>query len=230
MTRFQVAEPPKLPTVVTLRQQDGLADRSTSSTDDGRSGRPAADADPADAGDRGRPVDASAASIGAAVGDTLAANVDGTDPMLRTVFPKPVAPIRIAVVGTFSVRDSAAPAWFGDTSLAEATMAGTDDHPIAYATAFFAPEVPRLLSSCGLPFRYDVRRFQARRGRRRRPTRSAPVRVDLRHDRHGPARHAGPAHRPARDPRSLRGGACLVGVGPVGRRPRPVAVASPRSA
>ena len=82
MTRFQVAEPPKLPTVVTLRQQDRLEDQV-----DLVAGRwpapvvPAADADPADP-----PVievalsDASAASIGVGVGDTLAANVDGTRP------------------------------------------------------------------------------------------------------------------------------------------------------
>ncbi len=156
MTRFQVAEPPKLPTVVTLRQQDGLADLVD--LVDGRWPAPVvppADADPADP-----PVievalsDASAASIGAAVGDTLAANVDGTDPMLRSVFPKPVAPIRIAVVGTFSVRDPAAPAWFGDTSLADATMAGTDEHPIAYATAVFAPAAYPDLLRLELPSRY----------------------------------------------------------------------------
>ena len=82
MTRFQVAEPPKLPTFVTLRQQDGLEDQID--LVDGRWPAPvvpAADADPADP-----PVievalsDASAASIGVGVGDTLAANVDGTRP------------------------------------------------------------------------------------------------------------------------------------------------------
>src|SRR6185295_12597929 len=117
MTRFQVADPPKLPTVVTLRQQDRLTDLVD--LVDGRwpaPVAPAADADPADP-----PVievalsDDSAASIGATVGDTLAANVDGTDPLLRSIFPKPVAPVRLAIVGTFSVRDPDAPAWFGET-------------------------------------------------------------------------------------------------------------------
>ena len=156
MTRFQLAEPPKLPTVVTLRQGDRLADLVD--LVDGRWPAPvvpAADADPADP-----PVieialsDASAASIGAAVGDTLAANVDGTDPLLRSIFPKPVAPIRIAIVGTFSVRDPAAPAWFGDTSLAEVDDGGTEEHPIAYATAVFAPAAYADLLRLELPSRY----------------------------------------------------------------------------
>jgi putative ABC transport system permease protein len=134
MTRFEVAEPPKLPTVVTLRQQDGLEDLVE--LVDGRWPAPVvpdAAADPADP-----PVievalsDASAASIGAAVGDTLDANVDGT----------------------FSVRDPAAPAWLGDSSLGEVTMAGTDEHPIAYATAVFAPAAYADLLRLELPSRY----------------------------------------------------------------------------
>lgn len=156
MTRFQLAEPPKLPTVLTLRQQAGLADLVD--LVDGRWPAkvvPDPDADPADP-----PVvevalsGSSAASIGVIIGDTLAANVDGTDPLLRSIFPKPLVRVRMRIVGTFSVRDPDSPGWFGDGGLGEVTIAGTDEHPIAYATGVFAPAAYADLLRLELPSRY----------------------------------------------------------------------------
>ena len=37
------------------------------------------------------------------------------------------------------MRDARAPLWFDDRSLGEVAIGGTDEHPVAYATALFAP-------------------------------------------------------------------------------------------
>jgi len=157
MTRFDLADTLRLPTIVTFRQQDGV--ESEVSLLAGRWPAPAApqaDADPADP-----PTfeivmsDVSAAAIGVAVGDTLEAKADSTDPLLRNVFPRPDAPIRIALVGTFTVRDPGAPLWFDDRSLAEVAIGGTEEHPVAYATALFAPAAYADLLRLQLPVRYS---------------------------------------------------------------------------
>ena len=74
------------------------------------------------------------------VGDRLPANVDPGDPLLRNIFPRPVTAVAFEVVGTFAVRDSAPRYWFDDRNLAEVAIGGTDDNPLAFATAVFAPE------------------------------------------------------------------------------------------
>jgi putative ABC transport system permease protein len=156
MTRFRLADPPRFTTFVTFRQQAALEDQI-----DLVAGHwpdrvvPDADADPNDPPTFEIALsDASAAAIGVAVGDTLAANVDSGDPLLRNVFPRPVSEIRIIVVGTFTVRDAAAPFWFDDRSLGEVSIGGTDDDPIAFATALFAPAAYADLLELDLPSRY----------------------------------------------------------------------------
>ena len=106
-------------------------------------------------------------AIGVAVGDRLPAAVDPGDPLLRNTFPRPVTAVDFEVVGTFTVRDRAARYWFDDRTLAEVAIGGTDDNPIAFATAVFAPEAYEDLIRLDLPNRYrwnlfvDVDRLDA---------------------------------------------------------------------
>jgi len=168
-TRFRLADPPKFTTFVTLRQGDVLEDQLDLIA--GRWPARIVPTEPASPGDA--PVleialsVAAADAIGVAVGDRLPANVDPSDPLLRNVFPRPVTAVAFEVVGTFAIRDVAAPYWFDDRTLADASIGGTEDDPLAFATAVFAPEAYQDLLRLDLPNRYrwnlfvDVDRLDA---------------------------------------------------------------------
>ncbi len=153
-TRFRLVDPPNYTSFVTLRTQEGVNDQI-----DLTQGRlPAAVPAPADPVDPRRfeiAVSApTAAELLVGVGDVLPAAVDPGDPMLRNVFPKPVAAVELEVVGTFTLRDPEADYWFDESAVARPAIGGSDDTPIAFATALFAPEAYGDLRTLGLPNRY----------------------------------------------------------------------------
>lgn len=161
--RLGLADPPRFTTFITLRQQNGLADHLELSA-----GRWPIPVDP-DGAPEGVVLpsfeialsDATAEAIQVEVGDTLAANVDPGDPLLRNLFPRPSTAVDVHVVGRFAVRDHRDPYWFDDLALAEIATGGTDDAPIAFATAVFAPEAYVDVLALGLPLRYQWRSFVA---------------------------------------------------------------------
>jgi len=161
--RFQIQDPPNYQTFVTFRYQDGLDEQLE--LVDGR--WPAAVPPvPPDEVDPDAPPrfelalsDATLAAIGVEVGDTLAANVDPSDPVLRDTFPRPTTAIEIEVVGSFAIDDPAARFWFDDRGLGQIAIGGSDDDPIAFATGLFAPDAYADLLALGLPSRYRWREF-----------------------------------------------------------------------
>jgi putative ABC transport system permease protein len=156
-TRFRLIDPPNYTSYVTLRHQDGV-DEHIEYVAGRPPARAAAPAEP-DLPPRFEVAlsSATAAELLVELGDILPAAADSGDPMLRNVFPRPETPIEIEVVGLFTVDDRRAPYWFDETTLAEAAIGGTDDAPIAFATALFTPEAYADVSTLGLPTRYRWR-------------------------------------------------------------------------
>jgi putative ABC transport system permease protein len=159
--RFGIVDPPRFTTFVTLRQQDGLETQT-----DLAEGRWPVRVDPETIADEDAPPrfeiaisDATAEATQLAVGNRVAANVDPNDPLLRNLFPRPSTAVEIDVVGRFSVRDPVASYWYDDRGLDEAAIGGTDDAPIAFATAVFAPDAYVDVLGLGLPLRYRWRLF-----------------------------------------------------------------------
>ncbi|HEY7701536.1 MAG TPA: FtsX-like permease family protein [Candidatus Limnocylindrales bacterium] len=154
--RFGLVDPPNYPSFVTLRYQDAVADRLTM-----RAGRPPV-ALPVTEGDVPQRFEialssATAAELLVEVGDVLDATVDPSDPMVQPLFPRPTADVVLEVVGLFDVTDPRDPAWFDDPAYSVAEVGGSDDAPIAFATALFAPEAYPALADLGLPSRYRWR-------------------------------------------------------------------------
>ena len=128
---------------------------------------------------------ATAAALLVELGDILPATVDPNEPMLRNVFPRPTTEVELEVVGLFTVDDPREPYWFDESTLAEAAIGGTEESPIAFATALFASEAYADVLTLGLPNRYRWRFFvdtePAGCERARRASgRPAPARVELR--------------------------------------------------
>ncbi len=156
-TRFRLIDPPNYTSYITLRNQDGV-DEHIQFVAGRPPARAAAPAEP-DLPPRFEVAlsSATAAQLLVELGDILPAAADSGDPMLRNVFPRPATPIEIEVVGLFTVDDRRASYWFDETTLAEAAIGGTDDSPIAFATALLAPEAYADVFTLGLPTRYRWR-------------------------------------------------------------------------
>ncbi|MGP1675289.1 MAG: hypothetical protein ACTS8Z_08760, partial [Candidatus Limnocylindrales bacterium] len=156
-TRFRLVDPPNYTSFVTLRTQEGVDDQIDLTQGRPPASVPAPDgpADPTDPRRFEIAVSApTAAELLVEVGDVLPAAVDPGDPMLRNVFPKPVAAVEFEVVGIFTLRDPEADYWFDESAVARPAIGGSDDTPIAFATALFAPEAYADLRTLGLPNRY----------------------------------------------------------------------------
>jgi putative ABC transport system permease protein len=166
--RFYVPDPPSFETHISLRFQDGLTDAT----------RLVSGHWPVDHGEPLRQVDvgsspevpdepvilevalstATAADIGVQLGDRLAVTLDGSDPLVRGRAFK-IAPTEFAVVGLYEPLDPTAGYWDGDSSLLHAAvlLAGLDERPVAYATAYVPAEMYPGLWSSSLPFHYEWR-------------------------------------------------------------------------
>ncbi len=154
--RFGLTDPPNLTSFITLRFEDGVGDRLTMVE-----GRTPADLD---RGIDDAPIrfeialsTETAQQLVLAVGDVLPATLDTGDPMIRTLFPRPTARVEFHLVGLFTVDDPEDAAWFDDIPYARAAIGGTDDAPIAFATALFAPEAYPDITELNLPGRYRWR-------------------------------------------------------------------------
>ena len=158
-TRFGLIDPPNYTSYVTLRQQDGVEEHI-----EYVAGRPPVRA-PAPAEPDLPPrfevalSSATAAALLVELGDILPATVDATDPMLRNVFPRPTTEVELEVVGLFTVDGPREAYWFDESTLAEAAIGGTEESPIAFATALFASEAYADVLTLGLPNRYRWRLF-----------------------------------------------------------------------
>ena len=169
--RLYVPDPPKYETHISLRYQDGLTDATRLVSghwpvDHGVPLRQVAVEIGSDGPGDGADADpiileaalstAAATEIGVKVGDRLAVTLDGTDPLMRGTRYE-IAPTEIEVVGLYEPLDSSAEYWDGDSGLLQVSQHGTDEHPIAYVTAYISPEMYPSLWSSGLPFRYEWR-------------------------------------------------------------------------
>jgi len=155
--RFRVADPPNYTTYVTFQYQDALDDRIAYTA-----GRPPARLTQPSTADAPAAVEISlsveaAAETHIGVGDLLHVAVDPGDPTMRNLFPRPTGLVDATVVGLFSVVDPDADYWFGDGRLARATIGGTEDFPIAFATVLIAPEAYQDVISLRLPLAYRWR-------------------------------------------------------------------------
>ncbi len=155
-TRFSLADPPNFTTKVTFGYQDGIEDQIeiVEGRLPGRAAQVGGDAPPRF---EVAMSTATAETIHVGVGDTLAAGIDPSDPMLRRVFPRPTTPIEIDVVGLFRVVDPTAAFWFDDGRMAQAAIGGSEDDPIAFAMALVAPEAYQDVRDLGVPAAYRWR-------------------------------------------------------------------------
>jgi putative ABC transport system permease protein len=174
--RLLLPEPPSFETHLSLRYQDGLAEATRLVA--GRwpvdRGMPLRQLDlgggagePGEPGEPGaEPLEpaefeiafsaAQAAELGVELGDRYAVVLDGSDPLLRVTAFR-IGPAEVEVVGIFEPIDASAGFWSGDESLLAADIRGTEDEPIAFATAFFPAEAYPNLWSSELPFHYEWR-------------------------------------------------------------------------
>jgi putative ABC transport system permease protein len=159
-TRFRLLDPPNYQTFVTLRQQDGLEGQLD--LVDGRWPERvpvSALEDPEVPRFEIAISRETAEATLVAVGDRYVTRVDAADPLLRNIFPRPQTEIEVDIVGLFVVSDPGARFWFGDGGLHEIAVGGTEDNPIAYATALFAADAYADLLALDLPARYQWRSF-----------------------------------------------------------------------
>ncbi len=208
--RFVLLDPPNYATSVAFQYQDGIEEQVTFEA--GR--RPLPVTPRTD--DAGVPrfevalSTATAEAILVGIGDVLRARVDASDPMLRRIWPRPVTEIDFEVVGLYRVDELEDPFWFGESRMARIAVTGTEEFPLALASAMFAPGAYPDFRELGLPMSYRWRYFVATdriddvysRNAHAGPT--APG-IDLRiHDRdagrpglsHRPSGHRGPVRGP----------------------------------
>jgi len=167
--RFFIEDPPRYPTYLTLRHQGGVDDAIR--LVDGRMPESAGEPLPPTAfgavSTGSEPPDerptievamsqATAGEIGLAVGDELAGRLDETDALVSGTVARPL-PVRFEVVGIFAIDDPLADFWYSDNALNEASQRGTDDNPVAFATALVAPDAVADLVPTGLALRYAWR-------------------------------------------------------------------------
>ena len=151
--RFGLTDPPAFPTFMTLRYQDGVADRLT--LDEGRLPDRLDPATDPEAPPRFEIAISSetSATTHVELGQVLPASLDASDPLVRLLFPRPTADVELQVVGLFSVTNPDDPAWFDDLAYARPGIGGSQDVTIAFATALFASDAYPEVAALGLPTR-----------------------------------------------------------------------------
>ena len=162
--RFRIPDPPRYRTFVSLRYQDGLTDAIRLVA--GRLPAPNGEALPIatlDFGEEPPPLpdppprieiaisEATAAEIGADIGTTMTATLDGTDQILRSYVVRHID-AEFKVVGIFAIVDPGAKVWFEDRHLQRPDIGGSDEDPIAYATGLVAPNALADVTASRLPF------------------------------------------------------------------------------
>ena len=159
--RFVLLDPPNYATSVAFQYQDGIEEQVTFEA--GR--RPLAVTPRTDGAGVPRfevaVSTATAEAILVGIGDVLRARVDASDPMLRRIWPRPVTEIDFEVVGLYRVDELEDPFWFGESRMARIAVTGTEEFPLALASAMFAPGAYPDFRELGLPMSYRWRYFVA---------------------------------------------------------------------
>jgi putative ABC transport system permease protein len=159
--RFFVPEPKTYETHVSFRYQDGFMDATR--LVDGRwpvsrgVGLQPLPVGSQDSGETPETVvleaamsTATATEIGFRVGDRIPVTLDGSDPLIERAVR--IGPVELEIVGLYEAIDRASPYWDRGTTLLDVVQAGSEDAPIAYATAYMAPEMYPDLRGRGLLF------------------------------------------------------------------------------
>ncbi len=171
--RFAIPEPPRYRTYVSLLYQDGLdhAIRLVAGRLPAPNGEPLPLAT-LDFGQEPAPLPATpprieiaisegtAAEIGADIGTTMGATLDGADPILRSFVIRRID-AEFKVVGIFAIVDPEADVWYADRRLQRPDIGGSLEFPIAYATGLIAPDAFRDLTTSRLPFQLAWRYYVA---------------------------------------------------------------------
>jgi putative ABC transport system permease protein len=163
--RLTIPEPPSYETHLSLRYQDGLqgATRLVAGRWPGDLGRPLQPAQfPGEDPPAPRPpavveiafAAAQAAELGVELGDQLRVVSDGGDPFVRGSGAR-IMPAIVEVVGLFEPLDPDGEYWAVDRELLAADQVGSDDNPVANATAYVAAEAYPSLAAGGQPFHYE---------------------------------------------------------------------------
>ena len=167
--RFTVIEPPRVPTHISLRYQDGLDDairlvngRMPESTGQALPVATFPGSAPAEPPSDEPPrleialSDETARATGIEVGDVLAVTLDGNDPLVGRGLARPVE-VEFDVVGRFALTDPGADVWFGDTRLRRPRIGGSDEEPILFPAALIARDAVSDVIGLGLPFQHAWR-------------------------------------------------------------------------
>jgi putative ABC transport system permease protein len=177
--RYYVPNPPLIETHISLRYQDGVQDATRLVSGrwpvaTGSTLHPVAP-NAVDLGTGEPPAvlevalsTAEATVIGVGLGDRLGITLDGTDPLVlgTTGFASQglnfrggyrIGPAQVVIVGLFEPLDPEAELWYGDAGLLQVEHHGDEDNPIAYVTAYMAPEEYPAIWHGGLPFHLEWR-------------------------------------------------------------------------
>jgi putative ABC transport system permease protein len=166
--RFTVIEPPRVPTHISLRYQDGIDDairfvngRLPVSTGEvlpaATFGTPPAEPPPAEPPRLEIAIsEDTARATGIEVGDVLESTLDGNDTLVGRGLARPVD-VAFEVVGRFAISDPSAEVWFGDTRLRRPRIGGSDEEPILFPAALIARDAMAEVIGLGLPFQHSWR-------------------------------------------------------------------------
>ena len=166
--RFSVSEPPRVPTHISLRYQDGLDDairfvngRMPESTGEvlpaATFGGAPAEPPPAEPPKLEIAIsEETARATGIEVGDLLAVTLDANDPLVGRGLSRPIE-VEFEVVGRFAMTDPGDDVWFGDTRLRRPRIGGSDEEPILFPTALIARDAVADVIGMGLPFQHAWR-------------------------------------------------------------------------
>jgi putative ABC transport system permease protein len=175
--RFYVPKPPIYETHLSLRYQDGLTeatrlvdgrwpvDRGVPLRQPGDPVEPGHQPPGSGSDPRAEPgpvileaafSTAEATEIGVKVGDHLAVTLDNSDPLIRQTGAQ-ITATEIEVVGLYEPLEPSSDYWSRLDELLLVSQHGTEDHPIAYATAYVPAEMYPSLGATGLPFHNEWR-------------------------------------------------------------------------
>lgn len=176
--RFNVPDPPRYDTRLSLRYQDGLrdatrlvagrwpVDRGIPLRQPGEPiepGKQPPGSGGADPGSEPKPViveaalsTAEATEIGVGVGDRLPVVLDNSDPLVRGTGVE-ITATEVEVVGLYDALDPADEYWSRLDDLLYVSQRGNEDHQIGYATAYVPADAVPNLSLEGLVFHIEWR-------------------------------------------------------------------------
>ena len=159
-TRFALSDPPNYPTIVTFSYQDGVDGHGRVRPRPGtRADRPAGGGVGRGAAFRGRAVERDRPGDQGRGRGRAAGQRGPGRPDAPTDRAAPDDADRDRGRGAVRRPRPADPAWYGETRVAQPSVGGSEERPIAFATALFAPEAYLDIRALGLPSQYRWRFF-----------------------------------------------------------------------